>query len=68
MTKTEIMCLLRQPVQCFFQTNGVTLQQPQKFKYLGVTFLSDGRQDKLDTHIGIASAVMYQLYPSAVLK
>ena len=24
--KTEIMCLSRNPVQCSFQTNGVTLQ------------------------------------------
>ena len=36
------------------------LIQIEKFKYLGVTFLSDGRQDnKLNTRIGKASAVMY---------
>ena len=45
MTKTEIMCMSRHPVQCSFQANGVTLQQTEKFKYLGVTFLSNGRQD-----------------------
>ena len=56
--KTEIMCLSRHSVQCSFQTNGVTLQQTEKFKYLGVTFSSDGRQDnELDTRIGKASAV-----------
>ena len=62
--KTEIMLsLLSHPAQCSFQTNGVTLQQTEKFKYLGVTFLSDGRQDnELDTCIGKASAVMHQLY------
>ena len=61
--KTEIMCLSRHPVQCSIQINGVTLKQMEKFKYLGVTFSSDGRQDnKLDRHIGIASAVMHQLY------
>ena len=61
--KTEIMCLSRHPVQCSFQTNGVTLKQMEKFKYLGVTFFSDGRQDnELDTCIGKASAVMCQLY------
>ena len=38
--KTEIMCLSRYPVQCFFQTNGVTFKQTEKFKYLGVTFSS----------------------------
>ena len=63
MTKTQIICLSRYPVQCSFQTNEVTLKQTEKFKYLVVTFLSDGRQDnKLDTHIGKARAVMCQLY------
>ena len=63
MTKTEIMCLLRNPVQRSFQTNKLTLQQMEKFKYLEVTFSSDGRQEnELDTYIGKASAVMHQLY------
>ena len=39
------MCLSRYPVQCSFQTNGVTLKQTEKFKYLGVIFSSDCRQD-----------------------
>ena len=61
--ETEIMCLSRHPILCSFQTNGVTLQQTEKFKYLGVTFWCDGRQDnELDTCIGKASAVMRQLY------
>ena len=60
MTTTEIMCLSRHPVQCSFQTNGVTLKQKEKFKYLGVTFSSDGRQEnELDTRIGKARAVMH---------
>ena len=68
-TKTEIMCLSKQPVQCFFQTNGVTFQQTEKLKYFGVTFSSDGRQDnELNTCIGKASAAMRQLYHSVVLK
>ena len=67
--KTEIICLSRHPVQCSFQTNGVTLKQADKFKYLRVTFSSDGRQDKeQDTRIAKASAVMRQLYRSVVLK
>ena len=67
--KTENMCLSRHPVQCSFPTNGVTLKQTEKFKYLGITFSSDDRQDnKLDTHIGKVSAVMRQLYQSVVLK
>ena len=48
-TKTENMCLSRHPVWCSFQTNEVTVQQTEKFKYLGVTFSSDGRQDTMDT-------------------
>ena len=67
--KTEIMCLSRHPFQCSFQTNGVTLKQMEKFKYLGVTFSNDGRQDnELDTYIGKASTVKRQLYRSVVLK
>ena len=63
--KTEIVCVSRHPVQCFFQTNGVTLQQTEKFKYPGVTCSCDGRQDsKFDSRIGKASAVL----PYFVLK
>ena len=68
-TKTEIMSLSRHPVQCSFQTNGIIFQQTEKFKYLGVTFSSDGRQDnELDTRIGKACAVIRQLCRSVVLK
>ena len=60
--KTEIMCLSRHPVQCSFQTNRVTLKQTEKFKYLGVTFSNDGRQDnELETRIGKVSVVIRQL-------
>ena len=69
MATTEIMCLSRHSIQCSFPTNGVTLKEMENFKYVGVTFSSDGIQDnKLDTHIGKASAVMHQLYQSVVLK
>ena len=41
------------------QVNGATLKQVEKYKYLGVAFTSDGRQDEeLDTRIGKAGAVM----------
>ena len=67
--KTKIRYLLRHFVQCSLQTNGVTLQQTEKLKYLGVTFSSVGRQyNKLDTRIGKASAVIRQLCRSDVLK
>ena len=58
--KTESMCISRHPIRCSFQTNRVTLQQKEKFKYLNVTFSSDGTQDnKLDTRFGNASAIMH---------
>ena len=41
----------------------------EKFKYLGVAFTSEGRQDEeLDTRIGKASAVMQALHYSVVMK
>ena len=45
------------------------MKQVKKFKYLGVAFTSDGRQDEeLDTRIGKASAVMRALHYSVVMK
>ena len=49
--------------------NGATLKQVEKFKYLGVAFTSDGKQDEeLDTRIGKACAVMRALHYSVVMK
>ena len=49
--------------------NRAMLKQVEKFKYLGVAFTSDRRQDKeLDTRIGKASAVMRTLHYSVVKK
>ena len=67
--KTEVLHLSRNPDQCVLQVNGETLKQVEKFKYLGVTFTSDGRQDEeLDTRIGKASAIMRALHYSLVMK
>jgi len=33
---TEVLCLLTNPRQCTLQVSGNTLQQLEKFKYLGV--------------------------------
>ena len=67
--KTEVLHLSRNPDQCVLQVNGATLKQVEKFKYLGVAFTSDGRQDEeLDTRIGKASAVMRALHYSVVMK
>ena len=67
--KTEVSYLSKNPDQCVLQVNGATLKQVKKFKYLGVAFTSDGRQDeKLDTRIGKATAVMPALHDSVVMK
>ena len=64
-----LLHLSRNPDQCVLQVNGATLKQVEKFKYLGVAFTSDGRQDKeLDTLTGKASAVMRALHYSVVMK
>ena len=55
----EVLHLSRNPDQCVLQVNGATLNHVETFKYLGVAFASDERQDEeLDTRIGKASAVM----------
>jgi len=35
-TKTEVLCLPRNPNQSVLQVSGKTLQQVEKFKFLGV--------------------------------
>ena len=44
--KTEVLHLSRNPDQRVLQVNGATLKQVEKFKYFGVAFTSDGRQDE----------------------
>ena len=68
-TVKQVLHLSRNPDQCVLQVNGATLKQVEKFKYLGVAFTSDGRQDKeLDARIGKASTVMRALHYSHVMK
>ena len=51
------------------QVNGSTLQQVEKFKYLGVVFTSDGRRkEEIDKWIGKVNAVLRELYRSVVTK
>ena len=67
--KTEVLHLSRNPDQCLLQVNGATLKQVETFKYLGVAFTCDARQDEeLNTRIGKASAVMRALHYSVVMK
>ena len=68
-TKTETMCLSRLPKQCSLHIGGVPLKQSERFKYLGVSFTSDGRQNsELNIRIEKARAVMRQLHRSVALK
>ena len=66
------MCFFKIDKACkeiLLPVNGATLKQVEKFKYLGVAFTSDGRQDEeLDTRISKASAVMRALHYSVVMK
>ena len=67
--KTEVHHFSRNPDQYVLQVKGATLKQVERFKYLGVAFTSGGRQDeKLDTRISRASAVMRALHYSVVMK
>jgi len=62
-------CLSRNPDQSSLQGSAASLKQVEKIKYLGVVFMSDGRQDEeLDTRMGKASAVMRDLQYSVVMK
>ena len=66
-SKTEVMVVSRHPVDCTLYVNGVQLRQVQEFKYLGVLFSSDGRQDKeLDRRINQASGVARELWKTVV--
>ena len=66
--KTEVLHLWKSPDQCSLQVNGAVLMQVDKFKYLGVAFTSDERQDEeLDTRIGKANAITRALHYSDVI-
>ena len=68
-SKTEVLHLSKNAVQCSLQVGGALLKQVEKFSYLGVAFTSDKRQDeKLDVRSGKASALMQALHHSVVLK
>ena len=57
-SKSEVIHLLRNLVQCSQQVRGVSMKQVEKFKYLVIAFTSDGRRDEeLDVRSGKASAV-----------
>ncbi len=54
---------------CPLQVSEEFLPQVEEFKYLGVLFTSEGRmQREIDRRIGAASAVMWSMYWSVMVK
>ncbi|CAF3333272.1 unnamed protein product [Rotaria sp. Silwood2] len=67
--KTELMVISREDKQLNLYLNNNSLNQVNKFKYLGVQFSSDGKQDgEIDRRIGAASGFLRSLYRSVVTK
>ena len=60
--KSEVMVVARSPTDCVLHVSGAQLRQVQEFKYLGIVFTSDGRQEReIDHRINQASAVAREL-------
>ncbi|KAK0146713.1 Retrovirus-related Pol polyprotein from type-1 retrotransposable element R2 [Merluccius polli] len=56
-------------VECTLRVGDEILPQVEEFKYLGVLFTSEGRMEwEIDRRIGAASAVMWTLHGSVVVK
>ena len=69
MVKTDMLHVSKNTNQCLVQLNGATQKQVYKFKYLGVAFMSDGRQNKeLSIPIGKAIAIMKALHYSVIMR
>jgi len=63
------MVLSWKRVECPLQVGNEILSQVEEFKYLGVLFTSEGRMEReIDGWIGAASAVMWALHWSVVVK
>ncbi|KAL6462549.1 hypothetical protein MHYP_G00289710 [Metynnis hypsauchen] len=63
------MVLSRKRVECSVQVGCEFLPQVEEFKYLGILFTSEGRMEReVDRRIGAASAVMWTLYRSVMVK
>jgi len=62
------LCLFRDPGQCTLQVCSNTVQQVDKFKYLGVVFTSDKMRREIDTPVVKANAVLRERYCSVVTK
>ena len=63
------MILSRQKERCTVNVNGTPLNQVEKFKYFGVEFSNDVRQDcEIDRRMEAASAMLRSIYRSVVTK
>ncbi|TWW74394.1 hypothetical protein D4764_14G0003970 [Takifugu flavidus] len=68
-SKSEAMVLNRKKVECLLRVKEEILPQVEEFKYLGVLFTNGGRMEQeIDRRIGAASAVMWTLHRSVVVK
>jgi len=68
-SKSEAMVLCWKTVECSLQVGSELLPQGKEFKYFGVLFTSEGKMEReIDRWIGAASAVMWALYRSIVVK
>ncbi|KAK0138170.1 putative uncharacterized transposon-derived protein F52C9.6 [Merluccius polli] len=68
-SKSESMVVNRKRVECTLRVGDEILPQVEEFKYLGVLFTSEGRMEReIDRRIGAASAVMWTLHGSVVMK
>ena len=68
-TKTELMVNSRESKQYTLYSRSTQVNQLRNFKYLGVLFSDDGKQDgEIDRRIGAATSVLPSLYRSIVTK
>ena len=66
---TEVLCLSINIRHCMLRVSGNTVQQMEKFKYLGRVVTSDGRwSEESDTRIGEANVVLRELHCPVVTK
>ncbi|XP_061537112.1 uncharacterized protein LOC133404806 [Phycodurus eques] len=68
-SESETVVLSRKRVACPLRVGDEILPRVEEFKYLGVSFTSEGRTEReIDKRIGAASAAMRTSYRSVVVK